>query len=147
MLKAIGIFTLIAVCTLGGFKLSDGIKARHKKLCDYCILLSELADRIRTGTELFEILKGEKARELVVIDGFNMTASKGCLTQKDRSIIDEFFQKVGLLDKQGEIDRCNTYLELLKRQEEEAEKEVKTKAGLYNKLGLFAGLFIAVILV
>lgn len=147
MLKAVGIFTIIAVCTLAGFKLSDGIKARHKKLTGYCILLEEISDRIRTGTELFEILKDEKASELVEINGLEMRASKGCINTKDRSILDEFFEGLGLLDKKSEINRCKTYLELIKKQEKSAENEVKSKAGLYSKLGLFAGLFIAVVLV
>lgn len=147
MLKAVGIFTLIAVCTLAGFKLSDKVKARHKKLTDYCLLLSEISDRIRTGTELFVVLKDEKARELVVVDGLDIKASKGAINAKDRSILDEFFSRLGLLDTRGEIDRCKTYLELIKKQQTLAEAEVKSKAGLYSKLGLFTGLFIAVILV
>lgn len=147
MLKAVGIITLITVCTLAGFKLSEGIKQRHRKLREYCFLLEEIADRIRTGTALFDILSGEKTKELVIVDGLDMRVNKGWLTARDKEILDEFFSKLGFSDKKGETDRCAAYLELLKKQEKDAENQVKAKAGLYSKLGFFAGLFIAVVLV
>lgn len=147
MLKAIGIITLIVVCSLVGIKLSENVKLRHKRLGQLSRFIEEIADHIRTGTALFDILNTDKARELIEVDGLNMRVRQEGLNTKDKTLLDEFFSCLGMGDTKTEINRCEVYLELIKKQEKDAEAEAKSKAGLYSKLGFFAGLFIAVVLI
>lgn len=147
MLKGIGIIIIIAVCTLAGFHFSEALRTRQKRLSQFCLLVGDLSDGIRTGKELTQILSSGDAGELVRLDGFEPSIKGDGLSKKDKAILEEFFSVLGMGDARSQITRCETYLELLKKQEENAEQQVKAKAALYGKLGFFAGLFIAVMVV
>ena len=147
MLKAIGIIAVITVSTLIGFKLSENLRVRYKKLTDFTLLIGDISDRIRTGTAFNELIQNEKAKEIVELNGLKAIVKGEGLTSKDKVVLEDFFMSLGLGDTESEIKKCETYLSLVKKQRAEAEEQVKAKAGLYSKLGFFAGLFVAVILV
>ena len=147
MLKAIGVVVIIAVCTVLGFRLSDKLRVRQRTLAQFCLLIGEASDRIRTGEELLRIFESKEARELVIFDRLVPKIRGNGLNKRDRELLEEFFSMLGMGDAPSQIRRCETYLELLKKREEQAEQQVKAKAALYGKLGFFAGLFIAVMVV
>lgn len=147
MLKAVGVIVIITVCTVFGFRMSERIRARYKTLAEFCLLIGEASDRIRMGEELLHIFESKQARELVLFDQLAPTIKGVGLNKRDRELLEEFFASLGMGDAPSQIRRCETYLELLKKREEQAEQQAKAKASLYGKLGFFAGLFIAVMVV
>ena len=147
MLKAVGVIVLIAACTAIGFKRSENLRVRHKKLSRFSVLLQDISDGIRTGAELCNLFKEENALELATFEKLTPEARPEGLSAKDIELLNNFFEGLGMGDVASQITRCETYLELIKKQEKEAAEQVKAKAGLYSRLGFFAGLFIAVMLI
>ncbi len=116
---------------------------RHKRLSEYRLLIGEISESIRAGKPLEQAASGE----LVKFRGMEPEIKTEGLQKKDRVLLEEFFSSLGMGDTLSEIKRCEAYAEFVKKQEAEAEAQVKAKAVLYSKLGFFAGLFIAVMVV
>lgn len=147
MLKIVGMILLVCACTAIGFTLSENLRIRHKKLSGFSVLLQDISDGIRTGNELSSIFKEKSFLELTTFEELNPKAKAEGLSSKDKQILSDFFESLGMGDTPSQITRCETYIELIKTQEKEAAEQVRAKAGLYSRLGFFAGLFIAVMLI
>lgn len=147
MLKALGMLLLLAVCTLAGLCFSVRLKARQRRLAALCLFIEELSDGIRTGQGLKELIGdcGEKAG--ITFEEFRVRLSPENLQREDISLLESFFSQLGMGDAESQIKRCETYLALLKRQENAAAEQVRLKAPLYGRLGFFAGLFLAVMFI
>ena len=147
MLKICGLALLMAVCTGTGFYMSARLVSRKKRLNSVGVFISSVSERIRTGEELCDIIAREGAAAGIFNDGYKTRLEPGGLNGRDTELINEFLSDLGMGDTVSQISRCETYAELIKRQEHEAEEEVKQKSALYGKLGLFAGLFMLIILI
>ena len=147
MLKLIGILMLVSVSTLYGLRASANLKIRKNKLGQYIKLIGEIEDKIRQKKGLYEIFSSEFAVRLTKYENFSVRFQRDGLNDSDTEILKEFFSLVGFGDIKSQIELCRTYGELLGKKEKEAEHETAQKAKLYSLLGLFCGLFVAVLLI
>ncbi len=147
MLKTLGLILVATTLTGAGFLGAQRVKDRYERLKNICIFIREATDRIRMGKELFEIVDncGQKAgiyteNHILKID------SKG-LNTEDAELFENFVSQLGMGDTESQLKRCETYLFLMRKNENSAYDEAKTKTSLYGKLGFFAGLTAAIILI
>ncbi len=147
MFKIVGIVVVIAVCTLLGLWFSQRLRTRQIRLRRLCLFIEELESGIGSGVPLGSLF-GEKGESAGVFKrDFHTEISPDGLDKEDISLLEEFFSKLGMGDTDSQLKRCETYLSLLRKQEAAAEKNVSEKAALISKLGFFAGLFAAVLLI
>lgn len=147
MFKGIGIFLVsLSIFGVGVFK-GFLYKHRYNRLKKLCVFIEEISDRIRTGEELYSIVLSSGKSAGVYIEQLGIKVERDCLLKEDISVLEEFFSSLGMGDTQSQIKRCETYLFLLRKKEEEADQMSKQKCSLYAKLGFFAGLGAAIILI
>ncbi len=147
MLKGLGITALIITCWGTGIYLGWRLKERRARLAAICLFIGELSDRIRTGAEIGEIISDIGQPAGIAYKDLTPTFEPSFLTASDKKLLVEFLKGIGLGDTESQTQRCGVYAELFGRLEETAAHQAKEKSGLYGKLGIFSGLFIAVILV
>lgn len=147
MLKILGLIGIVAVGTLGGFFLSSSLRQRQKRIRAICLFVEELSDCIRRGVELGAVLSKRGEAAGISFEGLRAVVSREGLKTEDVAILEEFLSPLGLGDTDSQLHRCEVYLALFRRQEEAATAQVKEKAGLYGRLGFFAGLFLAIMLI
>ncbi len=147
MLKIFGILIVIMVSTLYGFYFSSRIKEREKKLRSYLLLINEIEDKIRCKISLEEIFSSCLSQTLLEYRDYRVNFKKEGLQKEDIKLLETFFEEIGLGDTKSGTELCRTYKELLGKKEKEAEQETLQKAKLYSVLGLFFGLFVAILLI
>ncbi len=147
MLKAIGAVLIIAVGTAIGFRASNRLCKRYQRLCDFCLFIGEISDKMRIGLELESIFQGERAKKLCICDGYIVRVRGEYLSGEEKRLLEEFFEGLGMSDTAAGISRCSAYRELLTAGAKEAEREMRSKSRLYGILGLFSGIFISILLI
>lgn len=147
MLKVIGLIMVVLVCAGIGIYMAATLGTRQKRLYSICLFIEEIADRMRAGRELGEIIRTSGQKAGISISGMNPEIKGEGLTQQDIKIVEEFFEGLGMGDTESQLKRCEVYLQLVRKQETAARVAASEKSGLYRKLGIFTGLFIAVILI
>lgn len=147
MLKIIGLILVVAAFTGVGFFRAEALRYRHLRLREICLFIEETADRIRTGEELYHIIDlcGQKAG--IFVEDYHTRIDRKGLTAEDIRLAEGFFSELGMGDTESQLKRCEVYLQMLRKNEAEACVEAHTKTSLYGKLGFFAGLFAAIILI
>ena len=147
MFKAAGVILVIAVGAATGFRASQRLRTRYKKLFRFYAFIRSAADRMRLGEELERIYKSSEAAELLSVSGYRATVKSEGLSGEDIRLLEEFFSSLGMTDIDSGVDRCAVFCELLLRRVGEAEEDMKSKSRLYSILGCFCGVFVALILV
>ncbi len=147
MLKLIGVALTVITGALVGIRASEKLRQRYRKLSEYVICIGEISDGIRMGAELERIFSQPRASALFDADGYNVSVKKEWLTKEDIRLLEEFTSLLGMGDTKAQILRCSTYSQLVKKRTLEAEENMKSKSRLYSILGLFSGLFTAIIFI
>ena len=147
MLKIVGLILIITASTLFGFFWSVKLKNRQLRLLKLCTFLEELEIQIKSGAELKNILLASGGEVGIYIEDFGVKVSPEHLLPKDIKLLEDFFSGLGMGDTESQIKRCSVYGLMLKNLEKSAAEQVNLKANLYQKLGFFAGLFVAVMFI
>ena len=147
MLKFIGVVLTVATGALVGLRASEKLRQRYKKLNEYSICIGEISDGIRTGAELERIFSQPKAAALFDANGYHISVKEQWLTGEDTKLLEEFLLLLGMGDTEAQISRCSTYRELVRKRACEAEENMRSKSRLYSVLGVFSGLFVAIIFI
>ncbi len=147
MLKALGIVSVILACWGTGFYFGWRLKERRSRLSALKLFIGELSDRIRTGAQIEDIISSIGEAAGISYENLTPTFKTYALLDADKKLLSEFLSGIGLGDTESQVERCRVYAELFAGQETVAAEQVKEKSGLYGKLGIFSGLFIAVMLV
>ena len=69
------------------------------------------------------------------------------LIKSDWKILDKFFYSLGSTSREGQISLCDKSLDLIEKQEEEAENTYLKYSKLYTSSGILIGLFLVIILI
>lgn len=147
MIRLLGIALLfVASCFLGFYK-ANLLTLRQKKLLEICFFIETAADRIRLSHEMGQIVEecGKKAG--IYKDGLTFSIAPENLENGDITLATSFLNGLGMGDTQAELKRCETYMELFKKEHLKAEAKTKEKAALYRKLGVFLGMLISIVLI
>lgn len=147
MLKLFGLVCIVLVGASFGLKASLKLSARYKRLVDFYIFLGEICDCMRVGYDIEGIFAKESAEKLFTLNGYKITPKTSNLQKKDTEILEEYLSNLGMTDLEAGINRTEVYRALLQKQIEQAEGEMKEKSRLYSLLGIFAGIFVAIILI
>ena len=147
MLKGIGIAALILACWGTGIYFGWRLKERRSRLSAICLFIGELSDRIRTGSEIGEIISEIGDRAGITYQDLTPCFEPDYLIKSDKKLLSEFFEGLGLGDTESQCERCRVYSDLFRGQETLAAEQAKEKSGRYGKIGIFSCLFIAVMLV
>ena len=102
---------------------------------------------MRVGYDIEGIFAKESAEKLFTLNGYKITPKTSNLQKKDTEILEEYLSNLGMTDLESGINRTEVYRALLQKQIEQAEGEMKEKSRLYSLLGIFAGIFVAIILI
>ncbi len=146
MLKIIGVILTVAVGAAFGIRAAERLCLRYKKLFAHCLFIGEAADMMRLGAELCEIYSLPSARGLLCADGYSAQLIEDGLGKEDVRLLSEFYSSLGMSDLEAGIARCKTYKEIVEKRLSEAEHQMKSKSRLYSILGVFSGLFVAILL-
>ena len=146
-LKGIGVISLLITGSLIGLRFSQNLEMRKIKLNKFYIFTNELWGGIKRGEEIDSILQNSTAKNLIYKDGVNIKPEPVGLKVDDIKILTEFFSVLGMGDTESQISRCQVFSELIQKQLNLAEQEVKEKSKLYSALGFFSGLFLVILLI
>ena len=80
-------------------------------------------------------------------DALRKGAEEDGLAKEDESLLLDFLDGLGKTDVTGQTAHCELYEGLLKQRRLQAEEKCRTQQNLYQSLGLFAGIFLAVLFV
>ena len=147
MLKGFGIFILVAVCGIFGVRASAFLRQRKRKLSEFALFIEECKDMMRLGRELSYIFESDRAKRLLNVSGYSVTVIDEGLTAEDKRLLTEFFSGLGMGDLQSTVALCENYREIVAKRAADAEKNAEEKSRLYSLLGLFSGIFLAIILI
>ena len=147
MLKAVGLITVIAVCTGGGFCFSSRLKEKQKRLALICDFLRETSHGIRMGKALVRIIEEKGERSGVFVRSGEIFVEDERISTSDVEFLQSFLVELGRGDRESEAARCEVCLEVFSEKEKTALDAYKKGASLYGKLGLLSGLFLAVLFI
>ncbi len=146
--KMLGLFGLMAVSTMLGFYKANSLKMRSRKITRICMALSSLSQLVKCGVqELEPLISRTFERDLAVFKGGQAVVNSDYLSKEDRAILNEFFKGLGRDYKAGEYDRVIFYKNMLQKQQELAENDVKQLYRLYSSIGFLSGLLICILFV
>lgn len=171
MLKAIGAVLVIASCSAIGLKMSGDLKTRMNQLVLLKRMLLMLRGEIRyaktplpeafdsigkrIGNCFGEFLTG-LAQKLTEQSGQpfqqlwkeavddNLTETK--LAHEDKEQLKNMGENLGYLDSDMQINTIDLQVEQLELQLQRLEKGISGKTRVYNCLGVFCGILIAILL-
>jgi len=149
IIKFLGVIILLVSVAGYGFYKAAKAELAAKRVLQYVSCITELRDRIfYDGSEVVTLVKAAFGElPLVVIeDGRIHTADCG-IADSERKIIEDFFNRLGTTERQGEVSRAELCLSLLKEKNKIISEETVKKAKLYRILGICGGLFLAIIFV
>ncbi len=145
--KLLGAAVVLACSTAAGISLGLRVSARRDALARYSRFIEALSDDIRRGRSMQSIFSTPEAKALVCFNNLDFYLPQGDLSARDHALLEEFFGGLGMGDTRSQVKRCSLYADLLKKQEQEAAEQARVKAPLYGRLGFFAGLFMAVLVI
>ncbi len=146
MLKIVGAVLIVLVGAAFGIRASERLRQRYKRLYKHYLFIGDTADMMRLGADVTEIYQCEKAKELISAVGYTAEVIEDGLGREDLQILSQFYGELGMGDLEAGISRCETYRDILQKQVAAAENELRGKARLYSMMGVFSGLFIAILL-
>lgn len=170
--KVVGCILIILSSTLMGFYCSNELKSRIDDIKEFRKLIVLLRGDIRYGsTPLPEAISAIAKRHEGNFKGFFIKVSKRlsehsgntfsqvwkeavdkellgtALNKKDKSMLIQFGDNLGYLDKEMQMNTLDLFLTQLEDEILELSKTAKEKSYLYNTLGIMAGIFISIILI
>ncbi|MBQ8267108.1 MAG: stage III sporulation protein AB [Clostridia bacterium] len=149
LFKISGIFLIVIVCGAAGFLKSLSIKNRSKKLSAFCDGLNTLYEYIEQGGCELSIAIKNSFSKCVFLQHKNgrFLCLDNDLTDDDKTMINGFFNTLGLSVKKAECDRINGFKLKMKTHLKEAENDVLQKSKIYQTFGICIGLAIGILLV
>ena len=147
MIKIVGILLLMAVCSAYGFYRANMLFCRKKRLKALCLFVEAAENKIRLGSEMQQIVLTDGATAGIYLENLNFLIKKENLTPSDIALAEDFLGSLGMGDMVGELKRCQTYKSLIEKEYINAEQEAKQKAALYQKLGVFLGLLVGIVMI
>ena len=147
MIKIVGILLLMAVCSAYGFYRANMLFCRKKRLKALCLFIESAENKIRLGSEMQQIVLTDGAAAGIYLENLNFLIKKENLTPSDIALAEDFLGSLGMGDMVGELKRCQTYKSLIEKEYINAEQEAKQKAALYQKLGVFLGLLVGLVMI
>jgi stage III sporulation protein AB len=166
MLKLIGSLILVMGSCALGFIYSNRLILRKRFLEQYLQFLNFLETQIiysmdtparilnkYKGSKEFEMFSSHCKKNLLKHELFSESWKKGLeqikkefgLTSADFDLINDFGQKLGTSDIEGQISHCELHKKLITNNFEEAAQEKKQKERLYITLGLAFGASLALV--
>jgi len=147
VIKIVGILLLMAVCSAYGFYRANMLFCRKNRLKALCLFIEAAENKIRLGSEMQQIVLTEGAAAGIYLENLNFLIKKENLTPSDIALAEDFLGSLGMGDMVGELKRCQTYKSLIEKEYINAEQEAKQKAALYQKLGVFLGLLVGIVMI
>ena len=164
-MKIVLLCLIITCCTYIGFGFSSFYRRRVKFFLDIIAFqnklvveiafkqnkLKEIIDEFvkRCGADFKSVLKNFKENYLLGKKNLeeNMLFRKNiCLTDDEKRTIFGFFKSLGKYDCENQIKEIEDYKKTFETSLVDAQAENKKYSSLYVKLGLMAGLIIAILL-
>ncbi len=134
--KFIGLLLIIVVSAAIGFAKSGELYQRCKKLEIFKKCILEFKERLRLSYGELDRIKDKCFKTPIDYSG---------LYNSDSEIIESMFREIALLDREGAYNRCLLAIELLEKQQAEAESQYKDLGKLYKSIGVLGGIFICII--
>lgn len=147
MIKLLGFVLIVSVGAGIGIRAAERLHSRYRRLTQWYDFIGEVSDKIRLGTELLNICSTERAKCLFDIKDYRVTVKAICLKKEETDLIEQFFSGLGMGDTQSGVERCVAFREIILKWVLEAEQEMKSKSRLYSLLGVFCGIFVALIFI
>ncbi len=139
---------MVILCgAIVGLRASGRVCLRYKKLLGFYLFTEEISERMMMGEELRKIYAGEKAKGLIRVSGYSAEVISDGLLNEDIELLRNFFGSLGMCELDAAVKSCAVLSELLLKKVNDAEEQMRTKSRLYSALGLFGGIFAALILV
>jgi stage III sporulation protein AB len=98
------------------------------------------------GATISEIYTLLSAETLIAAESYTAAVMEEGLRSADIRLLSEFYASLGMGDTEAEIARCSTFLKIMEKRLSEAEQDMKSRSRLYSLLGVFSGLFVAILL-
>lgn len=137
----------MAVCSAYGFYRANMLFCRKNRLKALCLFIESAENKIRLGSEMQQIVLTDGAAAGIYLENLNFLIKKENLTPSDIALAEDFLGALGMGDMVGELKRCQTYKSLIEKEYINAEQEAKQKAALYQKLGVFLGLLVGIVMI
>lgn len=149
IIKLFGIFLIVIVSVATGFLKSLSIKNRSKKLSRFCDGLNTFYEYIEQGGCELDIAIKNSFSECAFLQHKNgrFFCFDNDLTADDKTMIDGFFEGLGLSAKKAECDRINSFKLKMKMHLKEAENDVSQKSKIYQTFGICIGLVVGILLI
>ena len=136
---------LIAAAACGfGILLSLRLSLRVRKLQAAVRYIESIAERMRLGYELPQILSSLKS-EVYIKDG-RWQGLDG-LERREVNTLNSFLSALGSTDLLGQQHNASAHLASLREYLDEAKQQQRERQKLYLSLGVLGGLFLAVLLI
>ena len=145
--KAAGLGLVFICCCAAGFTKSFSLKKRVDKLSCFIKGFNELSYRVRNGEgEIKQLCSVCFTENLGGFENGRFSVFKDGLSKSDISLLNEFFEDLGMRDSLREYERCKLYENLVTAQYDSAHSDFSSLSKLYNTLGVLGGVFIILIL-
>lgn len=165
-MKIILILLLVVLCGFVGFGISLGYMQRKKFFYAYQIFLQGLKTDISfSAKKLFTIIEEAKKNYsnkdfIQLLDNYIQSINEEneltkqelfknvkILTEQEKDDLYIFFKGLGKTDIFNQVDTIKNKIETTKITYEKVKKECEKYCPLYTKLGILAGLFLALLLI
>ena len=134
--KLLGLLLIIVVSATIGFIKSGELHLRCKKLETLKKGVLEFQERLRLSYGELDRIKSKC---------FAIPIDYSGLYSSDCEIIESMFREIALLDRESAYNRCLLAVELLNKQQAEAESRYKDLGKLYKSIGVLGGIFICIL--
>lgn len=170
--KVVGCILIILSSTLMGFYCSNELKARINDIKELRKLIVLLRGDIRYAntplpeaicaiarrhegsfkeffTRVSERLSENSGNTFSQVwkEAVDLELLKTSLNKKDKSLLIQFGENLGYLDKEMQMNTLELFLAQIEDEINDLSKTVKEKSYLYSTLGIMAGIFISIILI
>lgn len=136
LFKITGFILVIFTTSAIGFLKANELNLRFRKLTDLYKAIATLKEGIR--------LHGGDVERLINLSFAEFPINTAHLKKEDIAIIDDFFENLGAQDTVAEYERCELYINLLKTQADQAQKQHLELNRLYKNIGVLSGILICI---
>lgn len=147
LFKISGLLLILAVCSCLGLLKSENLKRQSSDLAEFIKSLSRLSELVRIGNyEIDELVNICFKKNLGFLQNGKFSITSSVLSDAQSRIINEFFEGFGFSDTEGEHNRTELYIKMLKNEQKEALERYSTLGSLYRSVGFMGGLIICIFL-
>lgn len=145
LFKLLGLIMILCASSLAGFAKSMRLRQRYKTLCEIYRSMSDLKERIRVSSgEIGRLVGLSFQNDIASFNGGSFKINAVGLEKGDISLLDDFFNDLGMSDAESECERTGLYMNLVRKKCDEAEKKCAELCKLYDTLGILCGIFICI---